>query len=124
MKQKFIYVFIILLMAACATTKTTAPVITPAGDWDYTVTGTPEGDFKGVLTVTSSGDVYAAKMISSAGTAPLSGVAYNKETKKITGQVPYNEYMVDLDATMTGDELLGSMSAGGMSFPFKATRKK
>jgi hypothetical protein len=124
MKHSIFYAFVLLLLASCASTKTMAPVVTPAGDWDYSVTGTPEGDFKGVLNITSTGDVYAGKMISSAGTAPLEGFAYNKETKKITGQVPYNGFMVDLDATMAGDELAGTMSAGGMSFPFKATRKK
>jgi len=124
MRYSILYVFVILIFASCASTKTMAPVATPVGDWDYSVTGTPEGDFNGVLNISSAGDVYNAKMISSAGTAPLSGVTYSKETKKITGQVPYNEYIVDLDATLAGDELLGSMSAGGMSFPFKATRKK
>jgi hypothetical protein len=124
MKHIILYVFVILILSSCASTKTMAPIATPVGDWDYSISGTPDGDFKGILNITSAGEVYSAKMISSAGTAPLSSVAYNKETKKITGQVPYNEYMVDLDATLAGDELLGSMSAGGMSFPFKATRKK
>lgn len=124
MKHSILYVFVILFLVACSSTKTMAPIVTPAGNWDYSVTGTPDGDFKGVLNVTSAGEAYSGKMITSAGEVPLEGFAYNKETKKVTGQVPYNGFMVDLDAIMAGDELAGTMSAGGMSFPFKATRKK
>ncbi len=123
MKHSILYVFVILILASCASTKTMAP-ITPVGDWDYSITGTPEGDFKGVLNITSTGEVYTAKMISSNGTVPLEKVTYNKDTKKITGEIPYNGFMVALDATLNGDELIGGTEAGGMTFPFKATRKK
>jgi hypothetical protein len=123
MKLNLIYLFVALVLASCASTKTTSK-ITPVGDWDYMITGTPEGDFKGVLNVTAAGTGYAAKMLSAAGEAPLQKFAYDPTTKKVTGAVPYNEFMVDMDATVAADEMTGSMSAGGMSFPFKATRKK
>lgn len=124
MKQKLIYSIIILLLAACTATKTTAPVASIAGDWDYVVSGTPEGDFKGVLSITPSANTFTAKMSMGAGDTPVQNFSYETSLKKITGEVPYNEFMVALDAVMAGDELAGSISAGGMSFPFKATRKK
>lgn len=123
MKQNIFFLFIVLLLASCASTKTTAK-ITPVGDWDYTITGTPEGDFKGVLNVTQSGAAYAAKMISGAGEVPMQKFVYDPATKKVTGSFPYSEFMVDMDAVVAADEIVGSMSAAGMSFPFKAVKKK
>jgi len=131
MKQNLIYVFIILILASCASTKTTAPIatpvvapVTPVGNWDYLVTGTPDGDFKGVLAVSSSAGAFSAKMISATGEVPVEKFTFIKETNKITGEVPYNGMVVGLDATLAGDQLKGAMFAGGMDFPFSATRKK
>ena len=42
----------------------------------------------------------------------------------MTGEVYYNGTPVLFDAVMEGEALNGTMSAGGMNFPFKATRKK
>jgi hypothetical protein len=143
MKHNLLYAFAILILASCATTKTTSTVTTtpaakpastaPAaavvstvilGDWDYTITGTPDGDFKGVLTISSAANVYVAKMVSATGEVPVEKFAFAKETNKITGEIPYNGMSIGLDATMTGEELRGTMFAGGMDFPFNATRKK
>ncbi len=143
MQYKLIYAIAIIILTSCATTKTTSTVTTaqattpsiaaPAstvvstvilGEWDYTVTGTPDGDFKGVLNISSSANTYAAKMISATGEVPVEKFAFVKETNKISGEVPYNGMSVGLDATLAGDQLTGTMFAGGMDFPFSATRRK
>jgi hypothetical protein len=123
MKLNSVYILIILFLASCAGTKT-SKLITPAGDWDYLVSGTPDGDFKGVLKVAKAADLYTAKMISNNNEVIVENFSFAKETNRVAGQVPYNGFMVDMEATLAGDELAGSMSAGGMTFPFKATRKK
>lgn len=49
---------------------------------------------------------------------------YDKSTMKMSGEFDYSGTLVLFDAVMVGDEINGSMSAGGMGFPFKGTRKK
>lgn len=142
MIQKLAFAAVMLVLAACGGTKssTTAsssatPVsapaaatvaVSPAGDWDYVITGTPEGDFKGVLKITPVAAAFSAKMVSagSGGELVVDKFTFVKETSKVTGEVPYNGYTVAMDAVLAGDEMKGSMSAGGMDFPFNATRKK
>jgi hypothetical protein len=142
MKLSLIYIFPMLILASCATSKTatvtsttppptTAPTPTatlavttagaePSGDWNYVVTGTPDGDFKGVLAVSGEG----AKLISDQGVTPLNNFSFAKDTGKLTGTFPYNGMQIDLNATMEGEQLKGTMSTQGMSFPFSATKKK
>lgn len=115
--------FIALIISSCATTKT-AKAPSPAGNWDYTISGTPEGDFVGVMTIAEIDKALSAKLNSSGNELPIEKFAYDKETKKMTGEVYYNGTPVLFDAVMEGEALNGTMSAGGMNFPFKATRKK
>ncbi len=122
--KNLILVFVVLIIASCATTKTSKVVITPTGNWDYSITGTPEGDFKGVMSIVNQDDAYTAKMNMSNGEIALSNFTWNEPAKKVTGQFNYSGYAVFFDATMAGEEMLGSMSVEGQSFPFKATRKQ
>jgi hypothetical protein len=122
--KNLLYIFLgLLLLTSCASTKTSkAP--SPTGNWDYTITGTPEGDFVGVMTISEVDKIYSAKMATSAGEVPLDKYLYDKETKKMSGEFYYSGTLVLFDAVFAVDQIDGGMSAGGMSFPFKATRKK
>jgi hypothetical protein len=122
--KKLLIVFVAFVLASCATTKTSKVEITPEGNWDYSITGTPEGDFNGVMNVTTLDKTYSAKLNASGSELPIENFAYEKESKKVTGELYYSGTPVAFDAILSGDEMTGSMSAGGMSFPFKATRKK
>jgi len=122
--KNLLYIFLgLFLLSSCAATKTSkAP--SPTGNWDYTITGTPEGDFTGVLTIAEVDKALTAKMISNGAELSIEKFMYDKETKKLSGEFEYSGTLVLLDAVMTDDQLSGAISAGGMGFPFKATRKK
>jgi hypothetical protein len=123
--KNLLFVLAAFLIVSCATTKTSKVAeVTPAGDWDYKITGTPEGDFSGIMNVTNANDVYAAKFNANGNEMAFEKFSYNKETKKVSGEFYYSGTSVLFDALLNGDEMTGDMSAGGMSFPFKATRKK
>jgi hypothetical protein len=126
MKQ-LVFVLFALAIVSCAApkvSKTAEVAVTPAGDWDYTITGTPEGDFAGVLNIVNQNNAYAVKLNAGGNELPIEKFTWNPETKKVNGELYYSGTSVLFDAVMNGDEMVGDMSAGGMSFPFKATRKK
>jgi hypothetical protein len=122
--NKLFLLLAVIALYSCASTKTSKTAITPAGDWEYLIAGTPEGDFKGIMNITKQGDTYTAKMNANGSELALEKFTWNPETKKVNGELYYSGTQVLFDATLNGDELVGDMSAGGMSFPFKATRKK
>jgi hypothetical protein len=122
--KNLIFVFAALIIASCASVKNTKVVITPAGNWDYVITGTPEGDFSGVMSIVSENALYSAKMISSGSEITIYKFTWDEPTKKAGGEFNYSNYTVLFDATLAGEEMIGSMSVEGQSFPFKATRKK
>ena len=124
MKNTLYFLLGILLLSSCTTTKTASVQISPTGNWDYSITGTPEGDFGGLMTVGRSSDAFTAKMIANGAELPLENFIYNEATKKVTGLLYYSGTSVSLDALLNGEEMTGFMSAEGMNFPFKATRKK
>lgn len=94
------------------------------GLWNYTITGTPEGDFNGVMTIGEVDKVPTAKLAVNGGELAIEKFVYNKETKKMSGEFDYNGTPVYFDAVLGDDVIDGGMSAGGGTFPFKATRKK
>jgi hypothetical protein len=122
--KSLIFVFVALMIASCASTKTSKVVITPAGNWDYSITGTPEGDFNGVMSIVAQDKVYTAKMNASGSELPIEKFTWDEATKKVGGELYYSGTSVLFDATLAGEEMIGTMSAGGMNFPFKATRQK
>ncbi len=110
-----------LLLASCAATKLAK---VPVGIWSYSITGTPNGDYSGDLIVSLTDGKYAAMFKSSEGEIPLSDPAYDKATKKLTGNFDYQGTTVFFDSITTGDTMTETVSAGGGNFPFKATKKK
>ena len=124
MKHLLYFMLFALVLSSCASTKSTSTAPSPAGNWDYAITGTPEGNFSGVLIIEQINDTYTAKMTNAAGDLPIAKYNYDKATMKMSGEFDYSGNLVLFDGVMAGDEITGTMSTGGMSFPFKATRKK
>lgn len=122
--KNLIFVFVALIIASCASTKTIKVVITPAGNWDYTITGTPEGDFTGIMSIVSENNQYSAKMTAGGSEITIYNFTWDEPTKKVGGDFNYSGYTVQFDAAMAGEEMMGNMSVEGTSFPYKATRKK
>lgn len=124
MKKIFFSVITVIVLASCATTKTSKVGITPAGNYDYSITGTPEGDFSGDFIITSQDKNYTAKLNAGGNELPFNTCTWDQTNNKVTGDFTYSGYNVFFDAVLNGEELIGSVSAEGTSFPFKATRKK
>lgn len=124
MKKYFVLAITALLITSCATTRLHKAAITPAGHWDYAITGTPEGDFFGVISIVSQDKTYSGKMMASGSELVINNFSWDETNSKVGGDFNYSGYQVYLDAVMTGEELNGSVSTEGMSFSFKATRKK
>jgi hypothetical protein len=123
MKKLFVVVIAVIVFASCATTKS-SKVVTPAGAWDYAITGTPEGDFSGDFIITSQDKKYAASLKANGQELPFNSCAWDQANNKVTGDFNYSGYNIFFEATMSGEELKGTISAEGEHFPFKATRKK
>jgi hypothetical protein len=124
MKNLFFFALGAFVLSSCASTKSTSTAPSPAGNWDYSITDTPQGNFSGVLVIQQVNDGYTAKLTGDTGDAPIEKYVYDKTTMKMTGEFDYSGNLVLWDAIMVGDEITGTMSTGGMGFPFKATRKK
>ena len=116
--RKLVIVFVVsLLVSACA-------AVGPAGSWGYTVTGTPQGDFTGDLIVTKNETGYTAKLSSKDGEILFNSFTYNKKEKKSTGTFDFSGTAVEFKAGVEKEQMKGSMTAGGMEFPFNASKKK
>ena len=116
--KKLAFAFIVsFLVSACA-------AVGPTGSWDYTVTGTPQGDFKGELIVTKNETGYTAKLSSKDGEIPFNSFTYDKKGKKSAGTFDFSGTAVDFKAGVEKEQMKGTMNAGGMEFPFTATKKK
>ena len=124
MKTKFYLIIAVVVLASCATSKTSKIEITPAGNYVYSITGTPEGDFNGDFMITSQDKNYTAKLSAAGNDLPFNTCTWDPTNKKVTGDFTYSGYNVFFEATLNGEELNGSVSAEGDSYPFKATRKK
>lgn len=123
MKKLVVFFIAVIALASCTTTKS-SKVITPAGTWDYTITGTPEGDFFGAMIITSQDKMFSAKMNSQGSEIVIDKFTWDATTQKVGGVFDYSGYPVLFEATLAGEELTGTMAVEDSAFPFKATRKK
>jgi type 1 fimbria pilin len=119
--QKIIY--LALVLASCATVKSKKVIVTPVGNWDYTITGTPNGDYAGVMTISEKENIFAAVMKTNEGELVFTSVHFDKTTNTVTGNFNYQGSVLDFNATLAGEALTGTISAGGYGFPFKGIRK-
>jgi len=111
-------ILIALFITSCAS-------VSPVGNWDYKITGTPEGDYAGVMTVTKKDKkTLEAVMESTVGKLTFTKFTFNTKAKKSFGDFTYQGMSVVFDATVSEKEMNGNISVEGMSFPYKATRKK
>ncbi|HRI79011.1 MAG TPA: hypothetical protein PLR06_05690 [Cyclobacteriaceae bacterium] len=116
--RKFILLIVLcLLVWSCAS-------VGPSGSWDYKVTGTPQGDFNGELIVTKNEKGYAAKLSSKDGEIPFNLFTYDKKEKKSAGTFDFSGTTVQFNANVEKEQMKGTMNAGGMEFPFAASKKK
>lgn len=122
MKTILSLLFIAITITACVATKTASKVPSPTGNWDYTISGTPEGDFKGQMVVTETDKILNAKLAGNGIDLPIDKFAFDATSQKLTGEFWYGSTQVNMDVIMNGDQMAGTVSAGGMTFPFKATR--
>lgn len=76
------------------------------------------------MTITESGQLFTASLAVNGNPLPIENFSFNSETKKLTGEINYSGMVIAFDALLTGDEMNGGLSAEGMDFPFKATRRK
>lgn len=130
MKKILLSIIVLFLIASCSTTKTAStassskPALTPAGEWDFSIKETPEGDFTGIMTVNQAEKNYTAKLTTMGNDLPFERFTWDESNMKVGGELYYGGTSVTLDATLAEEEMSGFMSTSGMSFPFKATRKK
>jgi hypothetical protein len=123
MKKLVVFLIAVIALASCSTTKS-SKVITPAGTWDYSITGTPEGDFFGAMIITAQDKLYSAKMNAQGSEIAIDKFTWDATTQKVGGTFNYSGYPVIFEATLAGEELTGTMAVEDSAFPFKATRKK
>jgi hypothetical protein len=93
------------------------------GTWN-TVTKSPMGDQSAVLTVLSSGDTFTGTWSSVTGTIAVQDgkVDGDQLTWKVDITIPM-PMTVDADATVSGDTMTGTVTAGAFgSFPLTGTR--
>lgn len=125
MNKNILIIAGLFLIFSCSTTKTASKKApTPAGEWEYSITETPQGDFTGILTIARVENSYTAIMNSNGNDLPFESFTFDEATQKVGGEFYYGGTTVNFDGAMNGDDMTGTMSAGGMDFPFKATRKK
>ncbi len=108
-----------LVGTACKGTKTAA--WSAAGNWDFTVSDTPAGDVTGVMVITKSGDDYTGEFRTEEGTLELEDVKV--VDNKLTANLSYQGYSLNLEGMFNGDMMDGEVSMGYDSFSIKATRQ-
>lgn len=92
------------------------------GTWD-TVTHSPMGDQKATLTVNSDGDSFTGTYAGAMGTTDVSGkVDGDKLSWAVDITVPM-PMTLTIEATVDGDAIKGSVTAGAFgSFPMEGNR--
>lgn len=113
----FIVGVIATLFSSCVINK-------PAGNWDYSVTGTPQGDYSGILIVSSGKEGYTAKLTGATGDVPFEKFVWDKKQSKATGNFYFSGIPLTFSATIDKDNMKGNISTGDMEFPLNANRKK
>ena len=111
----------LLLVSACATTKLAQ---NPMGDWDILVSNTPYGEMKGRLTVNGKPGSFAAVFTIQGDRITVTDYRHDGKTGKSTGSFFFEGNSVRFESQQSGSTVTGTMSAGGMDFPFKGARKE
>ncbi|MEM6801288.1 MAG: hypothetical protein AAF696_07775 [Bacteroidota bacterium] len=129
MKNYYLNLFLILLMAtsfaSCkgtkAATASKAKKYTPAGTWEYLITGIPDGDQSGTMTIMEGSEGMSGKISSDAGDTDLEDLVI--ENNILTASFSVQGFDIEMKGTFEGDNFKGNIAAAGYEFPVTATRK-
>lgn len=112
--------FVMLVVCfSCATSKV---AVNPIGEWNVTVTGTPYGEMAGKLVVSGSPKAWKASLRIQGEDITMDRYSHDGKTGESTGAFFFQGNSVTYTGKQSGASLAGTMSAGGMDFPFKGTR--
>ena len=129
MKNYYLNLFLILLIAmafsSCKGTKgaaaSKAKKYTPAGTWEYLITGIPDGDQSGTMTIMEGSEGMTGKISSDAGETDLEDLVIADNVLSCTFSV--QGYDIEMKGTFEGDSYKGNIAVAGYEFPVTATRK-
>ena len=110
----------VLIFSACAVTKTASG---PVGSWDVTVMGTPYGDMAGKLVIAGNVKAWKATMNVQGEQINFDQFSHDPKTGKSTGSFYFQGNPVTFQGTQKDAAMEGVMSAGGMDFQVKGSRK-
>ncbi|MEM8888437.1 MAG: hypothetical protein AAGD28_10690 [Bacteroidota bacterium] len=128
MKNYHLNLILILIFAvafsSCKGTKATASKAkkyTPAGTWEYLITGIPDGDQSGTMVLMESADGMTGKLVTDQGEVDLEDIVF--EDNVLTTTFSVQGYDVEMKGTFEGETYKGNVSVAGYEFPVTATRK-
>lgn len=121
----FLIAFVALAFSSCKGTKGVAKkamkAYTPAGNWDYMVSGIPDGDVTGTLVLMDEADGMTGRLETDAGSVDLEDVTFADNV--LTAVFSYQGTDVQLKGTFAGEKFTGFVEAQGYEFPITADRK-
>ncbi len=119
MKSTLPFILVVLLFGCTATRLS----VNPMGEWAVTVSNTPYGEMTGVYTVAGKPKSWDVVFLIQGDRLSVSNFIHDGKTGKATGNFYFQGNAVSFESQQNGDEIVGTMSAGGMDFPFKGKKK-
>ena len=100
-----------------------ASVYSPAGNWDYIVSGTPQGDVSGTMVLTETDDGYTGRFISDIGDLDLENLTYSEE-EGLSCTFYYQGIEFAITGTFVEEEFTGTVDGGPQvgAWPMTANR--
>ena len=117
--QLWILVFLIALLAGCASSKVTEPNY--SGEWHYTFPTMDGGEMAAVMTLKKEEGSYSGFLSSEMGSVDLNDLEIVENSLKANFTI--QSYTIDLTGTFDGDLFHGVTAVEGMEMPMEATRQ-
>lgn len=116
MKKYFLLLFVAVIGYGCAS-------YSPAGNWDYLVTGTPNGDVPGTMVLIETDGVFSGKFVSDLGDLELENLNYSEE-EGLSATFYYQGIEFALTGAFMEEEFTGTVDGGPQvgAFPMTAER--